>query len=387
LPFEKWEDPEFIEQYDKKMRIRESEKLPIRSGSEVTIEPTVWIFQNWVAQGELTLLAGAPNSGKTALACALAAGVTRGKAFPVGPGLNSTGSGHVIFLTTEDSEASTIKPRLIASGADEDRFHFINSQYSLENETPFSFVNQRDMNRLAGWCERFNNNLGLIVIDPVSMAVDGDPSNNYKARQAYERLSSLSKRLSCGILGITHTVTNTRGKDLLARVAGPRAIREVPRTLIYLTELQNGPTENGGTHIFLHAKNNIGTMCGGFEYYFPKTESSEGSRPMKISALKITGELLGDTADLVAEYEGRSSSERVSKKDFAKNFLINTLTGKSLLWIEIEALSVKEGISKGTLMLAKSELKILPKKREGDGRSVWSLPNNKPEANGVSNPK
>lgn len=369
----KWEDDEYGEHLKKVDRMREGEKLPIKPASSIPAEQRKWLYPDWIAEGELTLVAGAPCTGKTALACALSAGVTRGSEFLLHPSLKSTGSGHVIFMSTEDSIPRTLKPRLVAAGADMEKVHFIDNRFKLENETPFSISSPRDAMRLRGWSENMGNNLGLIVIDPIYSAIDGDPNNYFKAREAYEGLAELAKRLSCAILGIAHTVRNPRDKDLLARISGPLAVHQVPRSIILMNKIERAQDESGGTHIFIHAKNNDGKMRDGYEYRILGTEALIDDNKFGALKIEITKEIFGEPLDLLKSSEG-SSTKKVSKTDLAKDLLLDILKDGPLSRVEIEETCKDAGVAKGTLLLAKSLLSIVTTKRKGDGRSVWSLP-------------
>lgn len=379
----KWDDPGYAARLDKVERMREGEKLPIKAASSIPTETRKWLYSDWVALEELTLLSGAPCTGKTALACALSAGVTRGREFPLYPGLNSSWSGHVIFISTEDSIASTLKPRLIAAGADMDQVHFIDNRFKLDNETPFSFSNPRDVLRLHGWSESNGNNLGLIVIDPIYSAIDGDPNNYFKAREAYEGLANIAKRLRCAILGIAHTVRNPRDKDLLARISGPLAIHQVPRSILLVSKIEGGKAESGGTHILIHAKNNDGKMSDGYEYRIQGTEAIVDDKKFDAIKIEFTQEIIGEPLDLLKSSEG-INSKKISKTDIAKDFLLNILKDGPLSKVEIEEACQDAGITKGTLLLAKTLLSIVTEKRKGDGRSVWSLPDTQLEPGVVS---
>lgn len=379
LAVSKWNDPEYGAGLNELAQERESNKLSLKTVSSITSESTTWTYPDWLAEGELSVLVGVPGSGKTAFACSLAAGVTKGNDFELYPGLAVKGDGHVIIVNDEDNHAKTIKPRLEAAGANMDRVHIIDTRGAFGDEEPFSFAHDRDMDRLVGLNKRFNNNIGLIVIDPIYLAVDGDHGNNYKARKAYHRLSMLAKKLSCAILGIAHSVKNPSGKQPLARIGGTSALREVPRAILLLNKIANSPTVTGGTHVLVHAKNSIGEIDDGFEYCLKQVDIvDQNSDPLAPrSGLKfiVTAKKFGSAEDILNEADRPKQVENAEKTKYAEEFLQAILKDGSKLWIDIEVLAQKDNVKKGTLMLAKSNLKITTHKRDGDGRSVWTLPN------------
>lgn len=370
----KWNDPQYIAQMKAVDWMRECNKLDVQTASDVPSESKKSVYPDWLLEGELTALAGPPGSGKTTFACALAAGVTIGKSYSLHRELTPSGSGHVIIINREDDRAKGLKARLEAAGADLDKVHFIGGKIASGDDSPFSLSSERDMNRLVGLAERLDNRVGLLIVDPIYFAVDGDPNSDYKAREAYERLTALSKRLTCAILGMAHTVRNTRGKDILGRVAGPRAVREVPRGVMLLSKISNGPTETGGTHVLVHAKNSEGRMDGGFEYRITPVEVHGQNGTNLTPKFVVTRQLVGSGDDILNQADCGVPVEKVSKFDGAVKFLRAVLKDGPRPWIEIEELAHEAGVKNGTLMNAKTFLKIDTEKRKVDGRSLWRLP-------------
>ena len=373
--FSKWGDPQYIAHITDSYQKRESKKLVAKTASSVTVESQRWVLINILAEGELTIVCGSPNTGKTTFVCLVAAGVTRGRNYQPSSGLKFTGTGYVIIFNVEDNWAKTLKSRLEAAGADMDMVIFINCRVGHMQEEPFSFSRDRDIDRLIALAEQYNNNIGLIIIDPIYFAVDGDPNNNFKAREAYERLAALAKRLTCAILGVSHSVKNPLGKDLLSRVAGPPALREVPRCILYLSKIRNGPSEVGGTHVLATLKNNIGSMDGGFEFRIKGVEIAGQNGPINTSIFDITRELHGSTEEILYNADYSKPVEIISKLDAAIDFLLKVLKDEPRLLIDIEKLAEKVDIKKATLINAKKSLGIVSEKQKGHGRSLWSMPN------------
>lgn len=353
-------------------RIRDNRKLPMYRASEVVTEPRTWIYPNWLQEGELTVLAGPVGSGKTTFECALAAGISRGSTCSLAPNLTPRGRGYVIIVNREDS-IDSLKSRLTAAGADLNRIIFLGCIGGPDKDSTFSFFCERDLNRLETLAESLGH-LGLIVINPIYQAVDGDPDDNHKARKAYEGLNKLAKRLKCAILGIAHTVRNPRNKEPLARVAGPRALREVPRAIMLLCKISHGPTESDGTHVLVHAKNNEGTLEGGFEYCHQIEHILGDDGPIETTKLVITAQLTGSAEEILNVAERARPPKPLLKSERAVELLRKVLADGPRPWIELQAMAKEIGISPATLVNAKIALKIVTKKREVDGRSVWRLP-------------
>ena len=101
------------------------------TASSITPEPITWLWDGWLAQGKLHILAGQPGTGKTTIAMTFAAAVSAGRAWPDG---TCSPVADVLIWSGEDSPADTLVPRLIASGADRGRVHFVGETVDGLNE-------------------------------------------------------------------------------------------------------------------------------------------------------------------------------------------------------------------------------------------------------------
>ena len=91
--------------------------------SDIPVLPILWLWPGWLPLGKMTILAGAGGCGKTNLSLALIATITTGGFFP--DGLRCENPGKVLIYSTEDDPADTLKPRLIANGANISKVSFI----------------------------------------------------------------------------------------------------------------------------------------------------------------------------------------------------------------------------------------------------------------------
>src|SRR5438874_12671684 len=83
--------------------------------SEVEMEPVHWLWPGRIPRGKLTIVGGDPEQGKTFITLDLAARLTRATEWP---DRTPAPVGGVLVVSTEDDVADTIKPRLVAAGAD-----------------------------------------------------------------------------------------------------------------------------------------------------------------------------------------------------------------------------------------------------------------------------
>lgn len=200
-------------------------------------EKIVWGLPDWLPLRKFTILAGPRKSGKSLIACAIAARFSQGDSHPAWPGQPTLGWGRVLILSTEDDFADTIVPRLIAAGANLNNIHNIDGISRFSPTRPFSFANDDDVKSLIAFAERIGD-VHLIILDPVSLAIEGDASSNSKAQSGYVKLGELAKRLNAAVLGIAHVVKAAKGKGALARVSGPLAMGGVARCVMVTAKIE-----------------------------------------------------------------------------------------------------------------------------------------------------
>ena len=102
----------------------ESDGVILLCGKDLVPEPVRWLWNGWLALGKLAILAGAPGTGKTTCALSMAATITTGGRWPDN---SKSPLGDVLIWSGEDDPSDTLLPRLIASGADSSRVHFIHA--------------------------------------------------------------------------------------------------------------------------------------------------------------------------------------------------------------------------------------------------------------------
>lgn len=110
------------------------EEVQLLRASDIPATPIRWLWKGWMAKGKLHILAGAPGTGKTTIALALAAAVTRGAPFPDGA---QGEPGNVLIWSGEDDPADTLVPRLMAAGADLQRICIIGDVGHGQDARPF----------------------------------------------------------------------------------------------------------------------------------------------------------------------------------------------------------------------------------------------------------
>jgi RecA-family ATPase len=183
-------------------------------GDSIKPEAIDWLWDGWLARGKLHVLAGAPGTGKSTIAFALAAAITAGRKWPDGI---KAPRGNVLIWSGEDDPADTIMPRLLAAGADPRNVFIVSGTEHKGEHRPFDPA--KDMDALRHQAVLVGD-VHLLIADPIVSAVAGDSHKNTEVRRALQPLVDLGAMLGCAVLGISHFSKGTAGRDPTERVTG-----------------------------------------------------------------------------------------------------------------------------------------------------------------------
>jgi hypothetical protein len=131
----------------------------VTRGSETKSAAINWIWPGRIARAKLTLFAGTPGSGKSALAASITATVTTGGAYPCREGRAPQGA---VLLVCPDADPDVLVPRLKAAGADLGRVQLLRHVEGAKGPRRFDLAT--DLPLLAQ-AARSIKDLSLIVID------------------------------------------------------------------------------------------------------------------------------------------------------------------------------------------------------------------------------
>lgn len=321
--------------------------LQMARGSDLSIRATRWLWDGWLARGEMHILGGAPSTGKTTITLSMAATMSTGGRWPDD---SICIQRNVVIWSGEDSFETTLGPRLIKSGANLNNIYFIQGVLDASGKRPFDPA--KDMKYLHEKMAAIGN-IGLLIVDPIISAVSGDSHKNNEVRRGLQPLCDLGRAFNCAVVGITHLTKGTQGKDPVERLTGSIAFGALARVVFMAVKTVDA--DNNVSRIFVRAKSNIGKDDGGFNYEL-HLGLVPGHPEINTTSVQWGDWIDGHARDILGDSE--QSNEDRSSLDDAKQFLRGYLEdgprdSKSVL---AEARRVQ--ISRSTLQRARMQLKI-----------------------------
>src|SRR5262249_43703323 len=195
-------------------------ELRRRATSAISARPVEWLVANVVPLGTLSLIAGIGGLGKSALALAWAAEVTR------------EGS-NVLVVSYEDAAEQVIRPRFEALGGDLERL-FELSIDPLEGSISFPL----DFDELARHAAE--TGARLVVVDPVSASLDIklDAHKDAHMRVVLGQFAKLAEQLGLAVVMIAH-LNKAPGADPYLRINGSTAFYNASRSVLTVTRDPN----------------------------------------------------------------------------------------------------------------------------------------------------
>lgn len=268
-----------------------------------------WIWGGRVPVGELTLLSGIQGQGKSTLAAAIVAAVTRGWALPDEDRwiFEPKTPGFAIWLTTEEDPENVITPRLKAAGADMTRVFAV--PVDAPGAAKVRTLGNDGANKTLSDTLQALRDLApdapiLVIADPLRGFMPPEKADK-DAREYLQGLLKMIRQYQIGFVGIHHLNKSLGQGDAMYAVSGSNAWTEVPRSVL-LAGLVKGAPEGTRPFIVAHSKFNMGREPGAVqfeiegeevEFVNPKTGKVEKE---EVGALKWVGLSLYNKDDVTA---------------------------------------------------------------------------------------
>jgi hypothetical protein len=334
--------------------------LQVIRADAVPQKPVDWLWQNRIARGKLTLIAGDPGIGKSQIATDVIARTTTGAPWPDG---GTAPRGSCIILSSEDAANDTICPRLELAGADLGRVSIVQSITEKGQQRGFSL--QRDLEALAA-AARWISDVILVSIDPIT-AYLGDNVDSHRTadvRSVLSRVEHFADEHSIAIWAITHPPKAVQSKALNSFTGSLAFVASARLAFVAIEEAETDRS------LLLAVKNNLGPKAEGLGYRLVQGWTSRGILTSQVAwdAMPVTvtaNEALAAAAD---------EAKRGGQRREAKAFLNAYLEAGPMPAESVKQAAEDNGISERTLARAKKDLGVIVKKDGFAGGWTWALP-------------
>ena len=326
----------------------------------VKVEQIEWLLYPFIPFGKVTIIQGDPGEGKTTMVLQIIAKLTRGEPILLNKKSqkeaqqdseenlkqevlsqdNPIQPVNVIYQTAEDGLGDTIKPRLLAAGADCSRVLVID-----DREQPLTMLDVRLEEAIMQTKAR------MVVLDPIQgfLGTDVDMHRANEIRPLMKRMAVLAEKYHCAIILIGHMNKNSNGKSSY-RGLGSIDFQAAARSVLIVGRLKDEPE----TRVMCHVKSSLAPEGKSVAFRLDKETGFQWIGEYDISADDL---LSGDA--------------RGQKSRIAKEFLLDILADGGMAQKKIEEEASKQGIKKKTLRNAKQELEIDSVKR--GNQWLWIL--------------
>ena len=341
-------------------------KLKLINMDSVEVEQVEWLLYPFIPYGKVTIIQGDPGEGKTTMVLQIIAKLTRGE--PILPVTDTTkekrsdevGSENenldakdniqeqssmspvnVIYQTAEDGLGDTIKPRLLAAGADCSKVLVID-----DSDQPLTMADARLEEAIV------QTKAKMVVLDPIQgfLGAEVDMHRANEIRPLMKRVAVLAEKYHCAVILIGHMNKNSNGKSSY-RGLGSIDFQAAARSVLIVGRVKDEPE----VRVVCHTKSSLAPEGTSIAFRLDKNNGFEWIGEYDISADEL---LNGD---------GRGQKSRK-----AKEFLLEILANGGMTQKKIAEEAETRGIKSKTLWNAKRELEIDSVKR---GKQwYWMLP-------------
>ena len=196
------------------------------------VEPTKveWLWYPYIPYGKITIIQGDPGEGKTTLILNLAALLSKGEKLPESE--EKSDPINIIYQTAEDGLSDTVKPRLIAAKADDERITVID-----ESKLELSLTDERLEQAII------ETKAKLVILDPLQAYIGAnvDMHRANEIRPVMKHLAEVAQRQQCAVVLIGH-LNKAMGMKSSYRGLGSIDIPASARSVLLVGRIKDNPT-------------------------------------------------------------------------------------------------------------------------------------------------
>lgn len=325
--------------------------ITLRNAADVSMQQVQWIERGRIPLGEITVVAGIGGLGKSLWMCHLFARITRGHSDLGRPK-------SVVLLSAEDAWTYTLKPRLIAAGADLDRVMYLDSDV---------FVIPDDIPRIEAAIREHPESIVALGLDPlVAFIRDGtDTHRDHDTRRALAPLAGMANQLNIAVLGIMH-LNKKDGSDPYKRLSSSVAFWKAVRSVLIWGEDPNDPEHR----VLASGKMNLAPKPESLRYRLERAAATENDVTVETVVLRPAGVVALGPSEVIA---GKTGSGKTGQAEFLLSHLWREAGGAIPAEHASEA-AKEHGISESTMQRAREKLGGTTQKRGFSGGWDWIPP-------------
>lgn len=311
-----------------------------------------WLWPGWIPSGTLTILGGHVGDGKSTVASALVAALTRGAELPDG---TNTDPANVLILAAEDDPARVIRPRLEANAADPDHVFLLSP-----------VILQQDAGHLRRIIE--TNRIDLLLIDPLSCLLPrAERGGESEIRAALQPLIDIATDTGVALLATMRVGKTGLARRPAQRLVGSSAVPAIARSVIMVARDEaaagEGEEQEPGRAILQVVKSNYATA--------PAPVALRMDPGGRVHWLGPADTGIDDLADDRMDRR-LSRTERQDAADFLREYL----RGRDVEAAQVLKQAKDLGFSEITIRRAKKDTGITSY-RKGSPSWMWHLPDGK----------
>jgi hypothetical protein len=356
--------------------------------ADIAPKPVRWLWRGWVPFCEISIFEGESDVGKSTVTISWAATVSRGLEWPMtvidGKILTSQHDpAGALFVGIEDSNETTVVPRLIAAGADLSRCHSLDRPVDVDNK-PKPFTIPDDIEWLRKGIREAEAK--LVIIDPITACLPENTKHGVDSdiRRILMHLVNLAREEDCAIVMIRHW-NKSSGMNAKNRGGGSVAYAALVRSVLTAAELPRKGDDGSPAFAVARAIGNLSKRPQTLTYRLesapdlPELPAAE-DESLGWSVVKWSGvsELTAD--ELVGADDKNKEDARYAAplREYAQDTLKHLLSNGPMKGNDVVAETMRiVDCSRGTVLNAAKKLEVIKRSIYVAGlidHWEWSLP-------------
>jgi putative DNA primase/helicase len=239
---------------------KDGEGLIVTTMDKIKSRRLEFLWEGRIPLGKGVVMHGPPGSGKSNVELSFIAMITTGRDWPDGA-KNTMGARRVMMAATEDDYEDTIKPRLMAMGADMSKIVVLKKTQTTGGKRKLNL--DADAKALLRALREYPD-VVAVFFDPITgFYGDMDGNDNKRIRPVMEKLAEVCRLTRVNIFGVIHE--NRRGDAAaIDKILGAGALAQVFRVALRFSTDPKGASNKD--KIMATTKSNLTKTQGGLRY-------------------------------------------------------------------------------------------------------------------------